>query len=154
LPEAKSLALVESIAPLVARLIDSGIWISADARRRIPVLADGRRAALRARVLNAERAARRRVHSHALSRRAACRRVGRWRGGVLSCRPGCHVSRGFPPGAHPVTIGHSRSVSSARLIEPCMRFSRTRLTDIVHRRHSAFPASPCRVWGQQRFRPD
>ncbi len=71
--------------------------------------------------------------------RAACRRVGRWRGGVSTCRPGCHVSRGFPPGAQPVTIGHSRSVSSARLIEPCMRFSRTRLTDVVHRRHSAVP---------------
>jgi len=36
-------------------------------------------------------------------------------------------------------------------IEPCMRFSRTRLTDVVHRRHSVFPASPCRVWEQRRF---
>ena len=28
-------------------------------------------------------------------------------------------------------------VSSRRHIEPCMRFSRTRLTDALHRRHSA-----------------
>ena len=33
-----------------------------------------------------------------------------------------------------------------------MRFSRTRLTDVVHRRHSVLPASPDWVWGQQRFR--
>ncbi len=25
-------------------------------------------------------------------------------------------------------------------VNPCMRFSRTRLTDVVHRRHSVFPA--------------
>jgi hypothetical protein len=30
-------------------------------------------------------------------------------------------------------------------VEPCMRFSRTRLTDVLHRRHSAWPASPS--WG-------
>ena len=32
-------------------------------------------------------------------------------------------------------------------VEPCMRFSRTRLTDVVHRRHSASPARPGRVLG-------
>ncbi len=37
-------------------------------------------------------------------------------------------------------------------VEPCVRFSRTRLTDVVHRRHSAFPASPERAWGRRRFR--
>jgi hypothetical protein len=31
-------------------------------------------------------------------------------------------------------------VSSRRHIEPCMRFSRTRLTDAFHRRHSVGPA--------------
>ena len=31
-------------------------------------------------------------------------------------------------------------VSSRRHIEPCMRFSRTRLSDVLHRRHSAIPA--------------
>ena len=36
-------------------------------------------------------------------------------------------------------------------VEPCMRFSRTRLTDVVHRRHSAFPARTERVWGRRRF---
>ena len=36
---AKSHGLVEDIAPLVARLIDSGMWISEDVRRRILVLA-------------------------------------------------------------------------------------------------------------------
>jgi hypothetical protein len=49
-----------------------------------------------------------------------------------------HFSPGFPCG--PLHCGdHSqdRSVSSPRRIEPCVRFSRTRLTDAVHRRHSA-----------------
>jgi hypothetical protein len=31
-------------------------------------------------------------------------------------------------------------VSSRRHFDPCMRFSRTRLTDVLHRRHSASPA--------------
>ncbi len=31
-------------------------------------------------------------------------------------------------------------ISSRRHIEPCMRFSRTRLTDVLHRRHSVGPA--------------
>jgi len=37
--EAKSQGLVEEIAPLVTRLIDSGMWISDDVRRRILALA-------------------------------------------------------------------------------------------------------------------
>lgn len=37
-------------------------------------------------------------------------------------------------------------------VEPCVRFSRTRLTDVVHRRHSAFPARLGRAWVRQRFR--
>ena len=36
--------------------------------------------------------------------RGQCR-VGRWRGGVSTRRPGRHASRGFPPGARPVAIG-------------------------------------------------
>jgi hypothetical protein len=31
-------------------------------------------------------------------------------------------------------------------VEPCMRFSRTRLTDAVHRRHSVFPARREMAW--------
>jgi hypothetical protein len=42
---------------------------------------------------------------------------------------------GFPVGcATPVTMaGFFASVSSPRHLDPCMRFSRTRLTDAVHR---------------------
>ena len=48
-----------------------------------------------------------------------------------------HFSPGFPCGLlHCVTVAGC-SVSSPRRIEPCVRFSRTRLTDAVHRRHSA-----------------
>ena len=31
-------------------------------------------------------------------------------------------------------------------VKPCMRFSRTRLTDVLHRRCSASRASPGRAW--------
>src|SRR5947209_115962 len=38
-------------------------------------------------------------------------------------------------------------VSSRRRIEPCMRFSRTRLSDVLHRRHSASRSPrPVRSW--------
>jgi len=37
--EAKAQGLVEGVAPLVTRLIDSGMWISDDVRRRILALA-------------------------------------------------------------------------------------------------------------------
>jgi hypothetical protein len=43
-------------------------------------------------------------------------------------------------------------VSSRRRIDPCERFSRTRLTDVLHRRHSATRTRPGWVWGRQRFR--
>jgi putative transposase len=43
-------------------------------------------------------------------------------------------------------------VSSRRLIEPCMRFSLTRLTDALHRRHSADPATTVAAVGQRRSR--
>ena len=46
--------------------------------------------------------------------------------------------------------GRGASVSSARHLEPCMRFSRTRLTDVFHRRHSASPARAGGAWGRQR----
>src|SRR6266852_7285528 len=44
-------------------------------------------------------------------------------------------------GRRPVPRGRSRlvPVSSRRHLEPCVRFSRTRLTDVLHRRHSAVP---------------
>ena len=38
-------------------------------------------------------------------------------------------------------------------VEPCVRFSRTRLTDVVHRRHSALPAMSGRAWVRRRFHP-
>ena len=37
-------------------------------------------------------------------------------------------------------------------VKPCMRFSRTRLTDAVHRRHSVFPARACSPWVRRQFR--
>ena len=37
-------------------------------------------------------------------------------------------------------------------IEPGMRFSRTRLTDVLHLRYSAGPARAYSPWGRQRFR--
>ena len=85
---------------------------------------------------------------------ASCR-VERWRG----CRLSGEVvpDRAFvvafssAPAQGPQMPRRVRSVSSARHIEPCVRFSRTRLTDVVHRRHSAFPASPARAWEQQQF---
>lgn len=72
-------------------------------------------------------------------------RVGGWRGcfaGVVG--PEVFMCRRFPgrlrhPNDHdPI----HRSVSNPRHLDPGMRFSRTRLTDAVHRRHSAFPARP------------
>jgi Transposase DDE domain group 1 len=39
-------------------------------------------------------------------------------------------------------------------VEPCMRFSRTRLTDVVHRRHSVCPARPGRAWVRRRSHQD
>ena len=48
-------------------------------------------------------------------RLANCRRVGDWRGSAVTAR------FQSPP------------------VKPCMRFSRTRLTDVLHRRCSAFP---------------
>ena len=79
-------------------------------------------------------------------------RVGGWRGGSLTVGPGAFMFRRFPGRLrHPSAPGQVCSVSSPRRLEPCMRFSRTRLTDAVHRRHSVFPASPGRVWGQRRF---
>src|SRR6476620_6361606 len=37
-------------------------------------------------------------------------------------------------------------------VEPCVRFSRTRLTDALHRRCSVSPARPGGAWVQRRFR--
>ena len=39
-------------------------------------------------------------------------------------------------------------VSSRRHLEPCVRFSRTRLTDVLHRRHSVSP-SPRPMWARR-----
>ena len=56
--------------------------------------------------------------------------------------------RGVAQRASPCRVGGWRAaaVRAARFqpppVEPCMRFSRTRLTDAVHRRHSVFPARP------------
>jgi hypothetical protein len=47
---------------------------------------------------------------------------------------------------HPSVLGQVCSVSSPRHLEPCVRFSRTRLTDAVHRRHSASPARASPPW--------
>ena len=58
----------------------------------------------------------------------------------------------FPLGCPTCFPWPGGSVSSSRHLEPCMRFSRTRLTDVVHRRHSASSARPGRVWVRRRFR--
>jgi hypothetical protein len=43
-------------------------------------------------------------------------------------------------------------VSSRRRIDPCMRFSRTRLSDVLHRRHSAISlARAGGAWARRRF---
>jgi hypothetical protein len=55
----------------------------------------------------------------------------------------------------PCAVGPDRAIGAGLLpppIEPCMRFSRTRLTDVLHRRHSASAASPRSAWGRRRFR--
>jgi hypothetical protein len=77
------------------------------------------------------------------------RSVGSGTGAVA--RSGCRTrslrSVGFPVGcATSASLSSRCSVSSPRHLEPCMRFSRTRLTDAVHRRHSVFPASTYSVW--------
>ena len=56
------------------------------------------------------------------------RRVGGWRGDAVAFR------FQSPP------------------VEPCVRFSRTRLTDALHRRCSVSPARPGGAWVQRRFR--
>src|SRR6266568_2832645 len=79
-------------------------------------------------------------------------RVGGWRGGSLAVGPGAFMFRRFPGRLrHPSAPGQVCSVSSPRRLEPCVRFSRTRLTDAVHRRHSAFPARACPPWVRRRF---
>jgi hypothetical protein len=73
------------------------------------------------------------------SRRPYLSEVGSGAGAVAlsGVRSRSHFSPGFPCGPlHCVTMAGC-SVSSPRRIEPCVRFSRTRLTDAVHRRHSA-----------------
>jgi hypothetical protein len=43
------------------------------------------------------------------------------------------------------------SVSSPRHLEPCLRFSRTRLADARSPAVVGFPANPGKVWGRRRF---
>ena len=74
-----------------------------------------------------------------LKRAGQLSEVGSGAGAVAlsGVRSRSHFSPGFPCGPlHCVTMAGC-SVSSPRRIEPCVRFSRTRLTDAVHRRHSA-----------------
>ena len=62
------------------------------------------------------------------------RELARWR--LLTGRPGCRVP-GFPAGGS----GPSPCVPlrfQLPPVEPCMRFSRTRLTDVVHREAFGF----------------
>lgn len=51
------------------------------------------------------------------------------------------VTVGSAGGAYAARSCRLALVSSRRHLEPCMRFSRTRLTDVLHRRHSA-PLTP------------
>jgi hypothetical protein len=65
------------------------------------------------------------------------------------------VTTGFPLVSF-ISVALVRSLFRFQLppVKPCMRFSRTRLTDAVHRRHSASPARACWPWVPQRFRSD
>jgi hypothetical protein len=68
------------------------------------------------------------------------RRVGGWRGGDwFGCRSG-RSCLGFPPGSFRFDRGRYRFRFQPPPVKPCMRFSRTRLTDVLHRRRSAFQA--------------
>ena len=79
-------------------------------------------------------------------------RVEGWRGGVAwRLGPAATFPRVSPAGCFTAGPWSGRSVSSPRRFEPCVRFSRTRLTDAVHRRHSACPARACRPWVRRRF---
>ena len=67
-------------------------------------------------------------------------------------RPRSLGARGFPSGC-PTSVAVVKSLRfQLPPVEPCMRFSRTRLTDVVHRRHSVSPARPGRAWVRRRFR--
>src|SRR5271166_5933117 len=61
---------------------------------------------------------------------------------------------GFPLVPFSSSVVPARSLFRFQLppVKPCMRFSRTRLTDAVHRRHSASPARACWPWVPRRFR--
>ena len=47
---------------------------------------------------------------------------------------------GFPAGSFRFNLGRFRFRFQLPPVKPCMRFSRTRLTDVLHRRHSTFQA--------------
>ena len=82
------------------------------------------------------------------------RRVERWRGGSWSAGwfpPRPSWWHWGPPAREPqCPAGLLRFQRPP--VEPCVRFSRTRLTDVVHRRHSVFPARAGWAWERQRFR--
>ncbi len=77
---------------------------------------------------------------HATTAQSRTRRVGGWRGGEwFGCRSG-RSCLGFPPGSFRFDRGRYRFRFQPPPVKPCMRFSRTRLTDVLHRRRSAFQA--------------
>ena len=56
--------------------------------------------------------------------------------------PGSQFSARFPAGCF-IAVIMARSLRfQPPPVKPYMRFSRTRLSDAVHRRHSALPANP------------
>ncbi len=84
-------------------------------------------------------------------RRARAPRVGSGAGAVavVGGRSRSLGARGFPSGC-PTSVAVANSLRfQLPPVEPCMRFSRTRLTDVVHRRHSVSPARPGRAWVRQ-----
>ncbi len=68
--------------------------------------------------------------------------------------PACSASpEGLPPSlAQRVSSWRSSTSSPLHFqdTQPCMRFSRTRLTDVFHRRHSVSPARAGSAWGRRR----
>lgn len=69
------------------------------------------------------------------------------------CRSGTHPSELMQVvGSGTGAVTPWCSVFQPPPVEPCMRFSRTRLTDVVHRRHSVSPARAFLPWVRRRSR--
>jgi len=81
-----------------------------------------------------------------------CVGSGAGAGGLCGGRSRSLGARSFPSGC-PTSVTLAMPLRfQLPPVEPCMRFSRTRLTDVVHRRHSVSPARPERAGERRRVR--